>query len=204
MEEIAKRINDLRNYLNLNLVHQDNKYILLGIVFIKARFMDYSIAKQYSIKIEIARFKLSLFNSYENYIPKIYVYRGIEPGYCHMYSDNSLCLDSSFIQYNFLLKNNFDYVEWFKYFFNAFVVEYEYYRDYGCSLGMSRSHGKEGILEALIDYLGVPLKKRELLKGKIRQCVTKEQIMSCIVQVVQINSNKWEISEIVREYFELK
>lgn len=201
MEEIADNIKRLKEYLNLNIVCEDYKYVLQGIVFVKARFNDYSICKNYTIKIEIFKPEILLTNYY-GAIPNFYVYKGIDLKYSHIYSNGLLCLDSRFIQLNYLIKNNFDYIKWFNFFFLAYAVEYEYYMEYGCSLGMERKHGKNGLLEVLLEFADVTIKNRDSLKTKIESCKSTEEIFRVMIRTLNRKVNEWELKEMIKEYFE--
>ncbi len=201
MEEIRARVIDFQKKLNVILTENEKTYYLHGSVSVKARFGDYSISKSYCIRIEIFKPKLNFINSYKILVPKIYVLSGIDYKYQHIYSNGLLCLDSDFIQYDYLLKNGFDYIKWFEHFFYAYAVEYEYHLEFGCSLGMARSHGKEGLLEALLDYIKVPENQRNKLSCDIKKCVSIQDIKNIIKKTKLVDVKKWEINELINDYY---
>ena len=205
MESLIEKVKELKSYLNLNFLEKNQFYILEGPVVVKARFDDYSICKSYVIQIVINKLNLwGTINDYKYLIPRIYALKGIDKSYSHLYPNDKLCLDADYVQYAYLLESDFDLIGWYNRFFLAFTVEYEYFKEYGYSLGMERSHGAMGILEAIVDILNIPQSLTPKFKKKMEKCNSLIETNN-VLKTFGLSKNKMqEIEKIVTDYLFLK
>lgn len=202
MEELLHRVEKLSSHLGVHMVEIENGYILQGTSLITARYNDYSICKNYKLKIIIYKSNNNNDSIYKKVIPQLYVLKGIEYTYPHVYSSGLLCLDTDFNQYKYLLENEFDLVKWFEYFFSAFAVEYEYFKEYGSSLGMSRGHGYKGLFEVILENINISHSKKEIFMINAIKCDNASKLLTLIRNYCTIKVREWELRIMVSDYIE--
>ena len=148
---VRKNVIDFKEkfFLNFKCVEDDDVFNCP--IILKLKHDNFYIFKMYIFEIFVPY-------DLQNNIPTVKVLKGIEKstdGFHHFNNDGTLCLEVPFIQNIFLKKNNYSIIKWFERFVYSFLIQYEYYCDYGKMLFGDRAHFDEGIKSAIIEYLEV-------------------------------------------------
>ncbi len=144
IQGFSTQLNDfLKLYPTLKIVKEtNNELVLAGKVNIFCRAKQFSLCKDYNIRVVFFK-DLSI-------LPRVFELDDeIDSSYEHKYQDGGLCLETdAAIWFNFI--DGFDISEWFDKYVKSYFVSYEYKKKYGSYPFGDRRHGVDGI----IDYYG--------------------------------------------------
>lgn len=144
---LEKQIADLTaHYPDLSITQNDSTTILLqGSINVCRIYNDYSVDKDYQVKICISKNGMSLpyVVSLDNYISS---------DYPHQYSNGMLCLETDTAMYLHFI-DGFNLVEWMRDYVEVYFFSYEYYQRYLTFPFGERGHGVIGICQTYKDYL---------------------------------------------------
>lgn len=144
---LEKQIVDLTaHYPDLSITQNDSSTIILqGSINVCRIYNDYSVDKDYQVKICIDKNGTSLpyVVSLDNQISSIYP---------HRYSNGMLCLETDTALYLHFI-DGFNLVEWMKDYVEVYFFSYEYYQRYLTFPFGERGHGVIGICQTYKDHL---------------------------------------------------
>lgn len=131
---------DVYTELKKNIDEKNNSVILSGKISVNRSYNNYTIDKDYKIKILIP------LNSCE--LPEVWdIGNHIDPSYAHIYPDGKLCLETdAYIALCFY--NGFNLLDWMKNIVEPYFYSYEYYSNYDEFPFGERGHDFEGVIEA--------------------------------------------------------